>query len=129
MPHGHHQGWAPAEIGLYVDQHLRGGQPLPLIATPMVGDGKVTADVQSSLPLKSAALHYTTDQGEYPKRRWKSQPLELDGKHAAGLAPPREARIWFVTVTDDRGATTSSELMFAMQHELEAEVNHENTKR
>ncbi|MDX1947417.1 MAG: alpha/beta fold hydrolase, partial [Pirellulaceae bacterium] len=25
MPHGHQAGWAPAEIGLFIDQHLRGG--------------------------------------------------------------------------------------------------------
>jgi len=29
MPHGHPQGWAPKEIGLYVDSVLRGGDPLP----------------------------------------------------------------------------------------------------
>jgi hypothetical protein len=112
MPHGHHQGWAPAEIGLFVDQHLRGGEALPVIATPVVGDGMVTADVQSGLPLKSAALHYTTDRGEYPKRRWKSQDLTLKEKKIAGPAAPADAAVWFVTVIDDRGAIVSSELMF-----------------
>ena len=31
MPHGHPQGWAPVEIGLFVDQHLRKGKPLAQI--------------------------------------------------------------------------------------------------
>src|SRR6266478_560879 len=28
LPHGHGEGWAPVEIGLFVDQHLRGAKPL-----------------------------------------------------------------------------------------------------
>jgi len=112
MPHGHPPGWAPAEIGLFVDQHLRGGEALPVIATPVVAEGKVVAEVQSSLPLKSAVLHYTTDRGEHHKRRWKSQDLTLADKKAGGPAPPAEAAVWFVTVTDDRNAIVSSELLF-----------------
>ncbi|MCE9544942.1 MAG: alpha/beta fold hydrolase [Planctomycetia bacterium] len=112
MPHGHSQGWAPAEIGLFVDQHLRGGDPLPVIAKPAVADQKVSANVTSSRELKLAALHYTTDQGEFHKRRWTSKPLTLDGKRISGPVAPAEAAVWFVTVTDDRGAIVSSELMF-----------------
>src|SRR5262249_58009011 len=29
MPHGHPQGWAPVEIGLFVDSVLKGGKPWP----------------------------------------------------------------------------------------------------
>src|SRR5262249_12413151 len=27
MPHSHPDGWAPAEIGMFIDQYLRDGQP------------------------------------------------------------------------------------------------------
>ncbi|MCA9210006.1 MAG: dienelactone hydrolase family protein, partial [Planctomycetales bacterium] len=36
MPHSHPAGWNPSEIGLFVDQHLRGGDPLPKLAEPSV---------------------------------------------------------------------------------------------
>jgi PhoPQ-activated pathogenicity-related protein len=34
MPHGHQQGWAPKEIGLFVDQYLTGGVPLATVMKP-----------------------------------------------------------------------------------------------
>ena len=117
MPHGHPPGWAPAEIGLFVDQHLRGVDPLAVVFKPAVADQKVSADVTTARALKSAALNYTTDRGEFPKRRWITQPLTLDGKHISGPAAPATAAVWFLTVTDDRGAVVSSELMFEAKRE------------
>ena len=117
MPHGHPQGWAPAEIGLFVDQHLLGGDPLAVVSKPAVADQKVSADVTTARALKSAALNYTTDRGEFHKRRWITQPLTLNGKHIAGPAAPTAAAVWFLTVTDDRGAVVSSELMFEAKRE------------
>src|SRR5436190_14588419 len=32
MPHGHQQGWAPVEIGRFVDSHLKKGPRLPGLA-------------------------------------------------------------------------------------------------
>ena len=31
MPHSHQDGWAPAEIGMFIDHYLRGGRALPAI--------------------------------------------------------------------------------------------------
>jgi hypothetical protein len=116
MKHGHPQGWAPAEIGLFVDQHLRDGEPLPAIAKPTVSESKVAAGVTSKRPLKSAALHYTTDKGEFEKRRWKEVVLTLEGNGTSGPSASADATVWFVTVSDDRGAVVSSELMFGPEN-------------
>ena len=41
MPHGHPQGWAPQEIGLFVEQTVKHGRPLPQVGTPQLVDGEV----------------------------------------------------------------------------------------
>lgn len=107
MPHGHSQGWAPAEIGLFIDQHVRGDSPLPKLGPIKIADGQ--ASCQVPMPLKSAALHFTTDAGEINKRNWKT--VEASVKDGVAAAPlPAEATVWFFTVTDQRGAIVSTEV-------------------
>ncbi|MCX5646044.1 MAG: alpha/beta fold hydrolase [Phycisphaerae bacterium] len=112
MPHGHPQGWAPIEIGLFVDEHLRGGKPLPAILSPKRGNDEVVANVRTRTSLVSAALHYTTEAGPINKRPWQTAPGRIEGSQIVVKAPPQEATIWFLTVTDERGAVVSSELVF-----------------
>jgi dienelactone hydrolase len=113
MPHGHKEGWAPAEIGLFIDEHLIDGKPLPKVQQPRTVDGQVVAKVRTQTSLVSAELAYTTETGPINKRNWQKLPAEIEGKRIIAKAPPQEATIWFFTVTDDRGAVTSSELVFA----------------
>jgi len=113
MPHGHPPGWAPEEIGLFVDQHLRGGDPLAELGAPRVVGDKVQLDFKSSVPLKAAELHTTTDDGTINKRMWQSQAGTIDGQTITTPAPPKGATAWFITVTDERGAIVSSEVQFA----------------
>ncbi len=113
MPHGHKEGWAPAEIALFIDEHLTGGTPLPHIQRPELVDGQVRAKLQTKTRTVSAALHYTTDPAPINKRQWQTAPARVEGSHVSAAAPPREATIWFLTATDDRGAIVSSELTFA----------------
>lgn len=112
MPHGHPQGWAPIEIGLFVDEHLRGGKPLPAILQPRTINDAAVAGVRTRTPLVSATLHYTTETGPINKRQWQTTPGRIEGSLIGAKAPPAEATIWFFTVTDDRGAVVSSELVF-----------------
>lgn len=113
MPHSHQQGWAPKEIGLFIDQYLRGGLPLPTIAIPQIIGGKLRAEIKSKVALVSAKLHYTTGAGPVNKREWESISAQVEGKVIDSPSPPDEATIWFVTATDKRGATVSSEVIFA----------------
>jgi hypothetical protein len=115
MPHGHREGWAPQEIGIFIDQYLQDGKPLPRIQRPAIDDGQTTARVQAKTKLVSASLIYTTQTGPINKRQWQTVPAEIQGKRITAKAPPQEATIWFLTVTDSRNAVISSELVFAAQ--------------
>ena len=63
MPHGHRQGWAPVEIGLFVDSILHEGKPLAKITSAKRDGQTVTVRFKSETPVASAALCFTTDAG------------------------------------------------------------------
>lgn len=113
MPHGHGVGWAPQEIGLFIDQYLIKGTPLPKIAAPELNDGAARAMFETATKLEAAELHYTVDTLPNPDRTWTSIPATITDNtlHASGL--PADAKIWFFTATDERDAVVSSELVFA----------------
>lgn len=112
MPHGHEQGWAPKEIGLFVDQYLDEGVPLPAIFGPEISDGRVCASVKSKVALASANLHYTTGTVPINKLDWETVSARIEDGKVIASVPPDNATIWFLTVTDDRDAIVSSELVF-----------------
>ncbi|TLD71825.1 acylamino acid-releasing protein [Phragmitibacter flavus] len=115
MPHGHESGWAPQEIGLYVDHalHLRSAKPLPKIADlPTIKDNTITATVASVTPLTKAELHYALPGDPalpINKRVWTTVPAVIsENQLLTAPAPPAGADLYFFTVTDDRKATISS---------------------
>src|SRR5262249_12728073 len=62
MPHGHPQGWAPVEIGIFMDQYLKkAGDELPRIeGDPKVSErnGGLVVEVVTRTPaVKKAQLH------------------------------------------------------------------------
>lgn len=73
---------------------------------------------------KKAELHYTTDGGPRSKRKWTavaatiSPPLLISGgvalqnNNITAPKPPAEANTWFLTITDERGATVSTTVQF-----------------
>jgi dienelactone hydrolase len=112
MRHGHQPGWAPNEIGRFIDQHLLDGDPLPQLGNPRLADGRATVDVKSTLALKRAQLHYTADNGPLVDRKWQSTPATTDGKTIT--APlPTNATIWLLSATDSRDAMISTNVVFA----------------
>jgi dienelactone hydrolase len=113
MRHGHKPGWAPKEIGLFIDQHLNGSASLPSIFKPQLNNGRVLAKVKSETKLVSAQLHYTTGTTPINKLEWISLPAKLDSNQIVFSTLPETATLWFLTVTDDRGATVSSEMIFS----------------
>jgi hypothetical protein len=115
MPHSHQHGWAPQEIGLFVDQYLKAGMPLPSIAKPKLTDGKAHARVRSKTDLVSAELHYSTGSPPINKLDWETRPANLDKRQVISCPAPDDAAIWFLTVTDERDAVVSSELVFARE--------------
>ena len=115
MPHSHEQGWAPKEIGLFVDQYAKDGVPLATVRSPKITNGQVRAKVESKTALASANLHYTTGAAPINKLNWETVPARVEGKRIVAPAPPDEATICFLTVSDVRGAIVSSQLVFSTE--------------
>jgi len=111
MPHGHPPGWAPQEIGLFIDSKCRAGKALPVLSKPVIEGDQVMVSVQSQTTLKKAELHFTTDAGPRSKRTWKSLPASTAGFGITAPKPPAEANTWFIAVTDERGAMVSTEVV------------------
>lgn len=120
MPHSHPAGWAPKEIGFFVDSHLKGGTPLWHIARePHVQelDGRKFVQVgllQLKKPaVKAVQFHWTTDVGEpWSKRKWQSKVCPASPGNATDFYQaelPKGPAVWFMTATDERGATVSTE--------------------
>jgi acetyl esterase/lipase len=109
MPHGHPQGWAPGEIGLFVDQCLKAGKPLARIESIRRDGGKVEIKVKAEVPLASASLHFTSDTGAWKQRRWQTQPARIDGTTITAELPTGRPLVYFLTLTDERKATVSTE--------------------
>jgi dienelactone hydrolase len=112
MPHGHQQGWAPIEIGLFIDEHLKNGPPLPKILRPQYRNNRIRAKVKAETKLISAALHYTAGTGPINKRKWQTVSGHLEGSSIVTTPPPGEPTVWFLTVKDERGVVVSSEIVF-----------------
>lgn len=116
MPHGHQQGWAPKEIGVFVDSVLKSGTPLGKVlqATSLIGGTGVEDRyvVESPAGVIGAQLHYTTGSGPWQKRSWASEEVKLTFLDAGARIyhRPLEDATYFFTVQDERGLTVSSEL-------------------
>jgi hypothetical protein len=113
MRHGHPSGWAPKEIGLFIDSHCDGGKPLPIPGKPVVEGDHIRLPVKAVAALKEASLHYTTDTGLRSKRKWQSIPAKIGDGVIIAPRPPADANTWFIGLTDDRGAMVSSTVQFA----------------
>lgn len=108
MRHGHPPGWAPQEIGLFIDSKCRGGKPLPIPGTPVVEGDHIRVTCTTQTALKKAELHYTTDTGLRSKRQWKSLPATIAGTTITTPKPPADANTWYISVTDERDAMVST---------------------
>ena len=109
MPHGHPQGWAPKEIGLYVDSILKRGDPLPELAPMKTAQGKATATFTAKVPVDKGNLHYTTDTGNWQKRNWQTAEAQLAEGTVSAELPKQRPLVYYLSVTDRRGAMLSTE--------------------
>jgi hypothetical protein len=90
----------------------RDEKPLASPGELMVDDDKIIMTYTSAVPLKSAALHYTTDAGLRSKRVWQSLPAEIEDNFVKVAKPPAAANTWFIAVTDQREAMVTSTVQF-----------------
>lgn len=112
MRHGHVAGWAPKEIGIFIDQHLRNGVPLPQLNDIQVKQGTITATVKGSTRITHAELHYTMDMSPINKRKWSAIVATIDDSRVSVSDLPNDTTTWFLTIVDERGAVVSSEVNF-----------------
>ncbi len=112
MRHGHPPGWAPQEIGLFIDSFCRDGLPLPVPGEMNTDGDEVSLSYTSAVPLKSAVLHYSSDTGLRSNRTWKSVPAKIGTKTVAAPKPPAEANTWFIALTDERNAMVTTDVHF-----------------
>jgi dienelactone hydrolase len=103
MPHSHADGWAPAEIGVFMDSLLRAGTPLPRLRDHGRDGRTVHAVCEAGRPIARAELCYTRALGHWADRKWNIAPARFDaetGRVEADLPPHTTA--WFLNVFDDR---------------------------
>ncbi len=112
MRHSHPSGWAPPEIGLFIDSFCRGGVPLPKVSTPEIQSGSLMVAYQSEVPASSASLHYTIDTKARSERAWQSIPATIRGSTISSPLPPSDANTWFLSLTDQRGAMVTTSIEF-----------------
>lgn len=112
MPHSHEAGWAPAEIGLFVDSQLgvEGSKPLASCGVASDDAGRVTAYYDGEAPLASAELHFAVSGLPITERSWQSRPATIKGRRISAEWLPPEADLFFLTLKDERGAMVSSKV-------------------
>ncbi len=109
LKHSHQAGWAPEEIALYADSILRGGAPLAEVGEmTFLGKTSVVSQCKSKVPLRSGQLCYTTDKGPFEQRQWHANPASVVGDVVSAPLPEDRPITFYLNVTDERGATTSS---------------------
>ena len=98
------------EIGIFVDSFLKGGIPLATVEPMTLNGTTVTLTYNSPTPVVSAELHYTVDQGKRSERKWITQPSSVEAGQIVAQGLPDEANTWIITLMDERGAMTSSDV-------------------
>ena len=136
MPHGHPPGWAPQEIGIFIDSKCKGitpvvgakdglktEQPLPTLGEPVIKADEIEVSCKAWVNnIKKAELNYTTDAGLRSKREWKSLQAKITmnsltmsppvfGYTITAPKPPSEANTWYLSVTDSRDAMVSTKVV------------------
>jgi dienelactone hydrolase len=108
MKHGHPAGWAPKEIGLFADSILLKGDPLPRFSGLKRDGDDVSVSLHGPTMITKASLHYTTDEGAWQKRAWRSVDAALSGNRVTVKLPSARPLVYFLTATDNRDATVST---------------------
>ena len=111
MRHSHGHGWAPLEIGRFIDQHLLQAPRLIQLDTPEIKDNVIRVRFHSDRKPRQASLQYTTDHGPLVDRNWQSLDAEV-AEDAVSAMVPEEATIWCLAVTDQEGAMVTTEVIF-----------------
>lgn len=109
MKHSHVHGWAPKEIGLYVDSVLTGGKPLPRLGPIHCEGNSIHAHVTNKAKIASGKFHYTTDSGPWKERKWETTEARVAEGTVHAELPTTRPIVFYLSATDERGAMVSTE--------------------
>ena len=109
MRHSHPHGWAPQEIGLFVDSVLAGGDPLPKLGPMKTAGGRVFATIDAEVSIDKGHIHYTNDGGKWPERVWHTVEAQVADDRVTAELPGERPLVYYLSVTDRRGAMVSTE--------------------
>ncbi len=136
MPHNH--SIAPEEIHVFADSFAFAQPPLIKITAngenakiadndnhslfdknseSNTGEQGATTEIWADLEVPSGVtcvqteLCYTTDQGDWVMREWRTAPATLVNDHVVADLPA-QATAWFINVVDQRHCTVSSDLQW-----------------
>ncbi len=106
LPHGHI--WTFGEVDAFIDNHLKKGDPLPILGKLLAKEEEVTASIDSKVEVKTAKLHHAVASGAWQKREWKSAEAEIREGRVVSKLPTDRPLVYFLSVTDARGCTVST---------------------
>ena len=109
LEHSMEAAWSVAEVGIFCDQHLRGGASLAQLAEPSwAADDTLCCEIlPGHPPLRRARLVLTRDRGRWQDRTWVEGSARLMG-HAVIGEVPADATAAILLVEDARGALVST---------------------
>jgi dienelactone hydrolase len=96
--HGHI--WNQPEVFAFADMVVKGGQPLLEIGQAVLVKNKASVQVAGKATIAQAVLCYTTDTGDWQKRKWLQVPAEIQ-KISVSAAIPAGATAFYFNITDD----------------------------
>src|SRR5579872_7421583 len=103
MKHSHSAGWAPGEIYAFADGECGMEEKLAEVTGSGVKDGVAWATFSGKSAIVKGELNYTSDGGDWKKRKWESVVAMVDaagGKVSAKLLDGVSG--WFFNLTDER---------------------------
>ena len=108
MKHSHVHGWAPKEIGLYVDSVLTDGVPLPRLGPIHIDGGSAHSHVTNKAKIGRGQLHYTTDSGSWKERKWQTVDARVADNTIHAELPDSRPLVFYLSGTDEQGAMVSA---------------------
>jgi dienelactone hydrolase len=111
LPHAMDIGLNLIEPALFIDQFCRKGVPLASINRPEIVNGNVFAKFQCKTKPTIASLYYTTDTCVFKDRKWEAINAAIHGPTITCKRPPENATAWLITLSDERNAVVSSEVI------------------
>lgn len=114
MSHSHPGGWNPPQIGHFMDQWLKRGEPLPMVDLPQIKGDHVELRYDTATVAK-AAIHWSVDDKAVNAHDWKTADAVVKEDIIIAPAPPKDARLWYMTVQAEDGSLVSTEIIFVKE--------------